>query len=384
MKIVADENIPYVKDAFAALGEVLTVHGRSLTRDSLEDAELLLVRSVTKVNSALLDGARVRFVATATIGEDHIDKAYLATRGIAFASAPGSNADSVADYLTGVLLELAERYKFELEGKSLGIVGVGNVGSRVMRRAEALGMRCVLNDPPLARITRESKYRPLDEVMECDFITFHVPLIKDGPDKTRHLVNASFLERLKPEAVLINTSRGSVIDNFALKEALVRGRIWMAALDVWEGEPNVNRGLLEHCAFASPHIAGYSFDGKVNGTRQIYEAACQFLNTKKSWDPSPLLPPPSCREVHLGSAKPFQELALAASRAVYDFRRDDEAMRSIIGLDNNDAPVFFDKLRKEYPVRREFKNTAVILKPGDRALSQRFSELSFKNENEAE
>ncbi len=375
MKILADENIPYVREAFASLGGVSTVSGRAIAPEIVRDIELLLVRSITKVNAALLDGSAVRFVATATIGEDHIDKAYLASRGIFFSSAPGSNADSVCQYIAAVLLLLAGRYGLDLSRLRLGIVGVGNVGSRVDRAACALGLTTVLNDPPLERQTGDVRYRPLDAIFDCDIVTLHVPLTKEGPDATWHLADAAFLRRLKPGAILINSSRGAVADGAAILRALDDGHLRACVLDVWEGEPNIDIALLERVFIGTPHIAGYSFDGKVNGTRQIYEAACRFLGATPAWDATPLLPAPECPYVAVdgSSAKAVHD----AVRAVYDITRDDAATRQLLATAEAERPGLFDRLRKEYPRRREFFNTRAMVQPSNPAVEAALAGLGF-------
>jgi len=192
MKIVADENIPFVKECFASIGDVQTLSGRKITPDAIAEADILLVRSITPVNEKLLAGSKVKFVATATIGFEHIDVEYLKNKSIGFASAPGSNANSVADYIIAALLSVAQKHKITLEGKSIGVVGVGNVGSKVAKKCVALGMIVKLNDPPLLRRTGDSKYRPIDELFDCDFITLHTPLTREGQDKTYHLADNFF------------------------------------------------------------------------------------------------------------------------------------------------------------------------------------------------
>lgn len=375
MKILADENIPYVCEAFASLGEVTTVSGRAISPELVRGAELLLVRSITKVNAALLDGSSVRFVATATIGEDHIDKAYLASHNIAFASAPGSNAGSVGQYLAAALLLLAERHALDLSRLKLGIVGVGNTGKCVDRAARALGLTTVLNDPPLARQTGDVRYRPLDEILDCDIVTLHVPLTKEGPDATRHLANDAFIRRLKRGAVLINASRGPVADGSAIARALDDGHLLACILDVWEGEPDIDVSLLERVFIGTPHIAGYSFDGKVNGTRQIYEAASRFLGVQPTWDATPLLPAPECPHVTVDGASP--NAVRDAVRAVYDITRDDAAMRQLLAAPAEERPKLFDRLRKEYPRRREFFNTRATVRPSNPAVEAALAGLGF-------
>ncbi|HOE66321.1 MAG TPA: 4-phosphoerythronate dehydrogenase PdxB [Candidatus Hydrogenedentes bacterium] len=378
MKIVADENIPYAREAFSTLGEVAALPGRTLSPEAVRDADLLMVRSITKVNAALLEGSSVRFVATATIGEDHIDKSYLAERGIGFSSAPGCNAESVAQYIAAALLELAGRYTLQLGAMSLGVIGVGNVGSRVARAARALGMRCVLNDPPRARAEGGAEFGTLEDAAACDVVTFHVPLTKNGPDATYHLADAAFFQSLRPGAILLNTSRGAVVDNAALNVALASGRMRAAALDVWEGEPLVDVELLKQVFIGTPHIAGYSFDGKVNGTVQIYRAACAFLGVAPTWDPAPLLPAPECPEVTVrgDTSNPQAELREAV-RKVYDIRRDDAAMRTLLDAPQEERGPRFDRLRKEYPRRREFQHTRAIVQPESRLLAGLLMKLGF-------
>jgi erythronate-4-phosphate dehydrogenase len=372
MKIVADPNIPCLRDAFGPLGELSLVPGRQMTAPAVRDADMLLVRSVTPVNAALLDGSRVRFVATATIGFDHVDTAYLAARGIGFATAAGSNANSVAEYITAALLELAHRKKFRLRDKTIGVVGVGNVGRNVVRNAAALGMTVLPNDPPRQRAEQLSHFVPLDRVVaEADIITLHVPLTKTGPDATRHLLDPTRLTR-KP--VLINSSRGAVLDNKALLTSQLAGLV----LDVWEGEPNLLPGLMEKTDIATPHIAGYSFDGKVNGTRMIYEAARKCsVNVPScsvnvpSWQPE--LPPPPVPRIETGVApgEDDEDVLRRVIRQVYDINTDDVALRKV-------GSAGFDKLRADYPVRREFFNTALVLRGASEGLRAKFAALGFR------
>ncbi len=378
MKIVADENIPYAREAFGLLGEVVTASGRAMDRNLVRDADLLFVRSITKVNRDLLDGTKVQFVGTATIGEDHVDRSYLAEQGIGFSSAPGCNANSVGEYLAEALLVLAETRGFNLPDRRLGIVGHGNVGKRVEQKARALGMECVLNDPPLARKTGDDRYRPKDEIFDCQIITVHVPLTKDGPDATYHLLDAAFFERLKTGAIIINTSRGSVVDGDALRAALESGKVGASVLDVWEGEPNIDLDLLANLALATPHIAGYSFDGKVNGTRQVYEAACHHLGVTPKWDPAPDLPAPDCPEYTVNGSLPLQEAILKTVSAVYDIRNDDRELRAIIHKAPEERGAYFDRLRKEYPRRREFHNTRVTVQPENSEMLDCLRGLGFR------
>ncbi|MBI2421308.1 MAG: 4-phosphoerythronate dehydrogenase [Candidatus Hydrogenedentes bacterium] len=344
---MADENIPLAREAFGALGEVRLCPGRGLRAADLGDANVLMVRSITEVNAALLEGTGIQFVGTATIGEDHIDRAFLATRGIGFSSAPGCNANSVSEYITAALLELARRYRLDLGSLSLGVIGCGNVGKRVLAKARTLGMRCVVNDEPLAAETKEPLYRSLEETLACDIVTLHVPLERGGPYPTRHLMNDDTLARMRPGAILMNTSRGAVVATDALRVALDSGHLRAAVLDVWEKEPNIAWDLLERVAIGTPHIAGYSYDGKVNGTRQMFEAAAKYFGVAATWDPA-WVPNTGVRAMNLAGGL---DEAVAAG---YDLLADDRAMRALLALPEPERGAGFDALRKQYPVRREF------------------------------
>jgi erythronate-4-phosphate dehydrogenase len=370
MKIVADPNIPFVQEAFGPLGEVQLVPGREITADKVRDADVLLVRSVTPVNAALLDGSRVKFVATATIGTDHIDQKHLRQNEIGFASAQGSNANSVAEYVIAAMLEMAHRLKFRLRDKTLGVVGVGNVGSRVVRYAEALGMRVLQNDPPRERHERLKDFVGFDQVLaQADIITLHVPLIKVEPHATHHLINKEILAALEERRpILINTSRGAVVDNKALLKAIDGEKLGGGALDVWENEPNILPELLDVVDIGTPHIAGYSFDGKVNGTRMIYEAVCEFLGTESHWNIQ--LPPPSnpLVEIHFEQNVDNEAVLREVIEQVYSIVSDDVALRGNIQE--------FDKRRAQYPIRREFFNMTYV--SADALLARQLEALGFQ------
>jgi erythronate-4-phosphate dehydrogenase len=270
MKIAVDRNMPLAQEAFATLGEVQVVDGRSLQSKDIRNTTILAIRSTTKVQAALLDGTDVRFVGTATIGTDHLDIPYLEKQNIKWVYSPGCNARSVAEYITAALLHLAITYNQPLKDQTLGIIGVGNVGSRVAAQAEALGMRVLLNDPPRARTEDAQAFCELSMLLhESDYITMHVPLANDGQDPTFHMVNETFLARMKPTAFFINAARGAIVQTPALIKALQHATIRAAVLDTWEGEPAISPELLERATIATPHIAGHSFEGKVNGTLMV-------------------------------------------------------------------------------------------------------------------
>ncbi len=351
MKILVDENMPLACELFADFGEVVARPGRSLTADDVRDADVLLVRSVTRVDEALLAGSRVRFVGTATIGTDHVDVDWLRAQGIVFASAPGCNAMSVVDYVASALLELAERHGFSLAGKRAGIVGLGNVGSRLQRRLQAMGLDVLACDPPLADAGRTGLV-DMDAIAGCDIVSFHTPLLREGAHPTFHLGDTALLARLKPGAILLNTSRGAVVDNAALLAALERRDDLHVALDVWEGEPRVDRRLAARVDLATPHIAGYSYDGKLRGTWMLYEALCAFLGQASTLTLASLVPA-SARCV-LDVARLAPRRALDLMRAAWRITDDDATFRATLDAADDARAAAFDRLRKQYPLRREF------------------------------
>ena len=377
MKIIADENIPFVRQAFGRIGDVMTMPGRSMSKKNVGHADVLLVRSITKVGRELIDGTNVKFVATATIGMDHIDEAYLSKQGIGFASAPGSNANSVSEYIIASLLVLARRHELTLEGMTIGIVGVGNVGSRVLKKAEALGMKTILNDPPLFRKTHDKKYRPLEEIFAADFVTLHVPLTFEGEDRTFHLADADFFSRMRKDAFFINSSRGGVMDTPALLSALGKSQIKGAVLDVWENEPNIDVELLKFVGIGTPHIAGYSLDGKVNGTVVIFEAVCKYFKIDEKWDYLKDMPKAPVGKITVRCKGPDEKIILDTIRKVYDIEADDKRLREMLSKNENERGEFFDSLRKNYPVRREFYNTNLALANYSEHLKRKFEGLGF-------
>ena len=361
MIILADENIPLVEETFQHIGEVVRFKGRELKRDDLVSAEVLLVRSVTKVDAALVEGTPLRFVGTATIGTDHVDAEALSERGISFVSAPGSNSNSVGEYVIAALLTLAVDHGRNLDGKTLGIVGVGNCGSRVEALAPSLGLQLLYCDPPLAQRTGDSRYRPLMEIADADILTFHVPLTKTGPDPTYHMINAELLERRPPDGVLINSSRGAVADSGALVEHFSIASDEVLLLDVWEGEPDIRLDVLNLAALGTPHIAGYSYDGKVRGMLMLYRALCGLLGVEPEWLADPCLAQdvsPLKLQTHLGGTEALDDLV----RTCYDIRADDRNLRQLLQIPVPERASYFDALRKGYRVRREFPSFKVSVR----------------------
>jgi len=300
MNIIVDENIAYAKKAFSEYGDVQLVDGREITNQLLINVDTLLVRSITSVNRYLLDGTKVKFVGTATIGSDHVDLNYLKMNNITFADAKGCNANSVAEYVFTALLKIAVEKKINLSEKAIGIIGIGNIGSRVVKIAKAIGMRVLKNDPPLEREAIGDNFVSLDEALQADIITLHVPLNETGKDKTVHLLNDQNLKKIRKGTILINTSRGAVIDNDALYNIAQRKKLYNI-LDVWENEPGVNIDLLKITKIGTSHIAGYSLEGKVNGTGMIYYALCNFAGIPPSWKPE--LPEVGNKEFVLDDSK---------------------------------------------------------------------------------
>ena len=359
MLIVADENIPLLDAFFEGFGEIRRVPGRSIDRATVEQADVLLVRSVTNVNRGLLEGSKVRFVGTCTIGTDHLDLDYFQRAGITWSSAPGCNARGVVDYVLGSLLTLAEIEGVDLAQRTYGIVGAGEVGGRLVKVLQGLGWNVLVCDPP-RQAAEGGDYVSLEQIIEqCDVISLHTPLKKHGAQSTWHLFDKNRLNQLKSGTWLINASRGPVVDNAALRQVLLQREDLQAVLDVWEGEPEVDVALAELCVLATPHIAGYSLDGRQRGTAQIYQAYCDFLGQAAQINLNDLLPAPWLSQVTLNTnSDPAWSLAMLC-RGVYDPRRDDaDFRRSLVG-NVNEQRAAFDSLRKHYPLRREIDGLQV-------------------------
>ena len=375
MNIIVDENIVLAEEAFSSFGNARLVNGRSLTNKEIRDAEILIVRSITKVNEELLKNSNIKFVGTATIGTDHIDLEYLKSRDITFADAKGCNADSVAEYVFAALLKVASEKNISLNGKSIGVIGVGNIGSRIVRLAESLGLIVLKNDPPLERKGIGRNYVGIDDALQADIITFHVPMSYEGIDKTFHLLNENNLKKINSGTVIINTSRGAVIDNIALLSESVK-KEFNLILDVWENEPSINSDLLAKTKIATPHIAGYSFEGKVNGTKMIYNSLCKFLNVNSTWKPK--LPQIERKDLQLSDGKSSEEKLFKLFSSIYDIENDDARLREISKHKLIEQGGYFDLLRKSYPVRREFSNFTVHISEKERHLKPILENFRFK------
>ena len=346
MRIVADENMPALTP-FESQGQVTRVNGRTLTRNQLKDTEVLLVRSVTHVDRALLEGTPVRFVGSATIGTDHIDRQALDDLGIAFAHAPGCNARAVVEYVLQALLLACHKQGRSLRESRVGIVGLGNVGGRLADWLNALGVTVIGCDPPLARAGARTPVPldPLDAALEADLLSLHVPLTRDGDDASHHLIDAERLARLGPEQTLISTCRGPVIDNRALATRLEQEDAPLALLDVWENEPRPDPALLDRVFLGSPHVAGYSVEGKWRGTAMLHQAWCRWRG-----ESAPEMAPPT-EGAELDAPVHDEADLLALLRRAYRLHEDDARLREAVRAP--DPGVAFDTLRKNYPPRHE-------------------------------
>lgn len=333
MKVIVDDKIPYIREAIARVAdEVVYLPGSAISATDVCDADALIVRTRTRCDRRLLEGSRVQFIATATIGFDHLDVDYLREAGIRWTNCPGCNASSVAQYLHTTLLLLQRERGLSLPHSTLGVVGVGHVGTLVAEVGERLGMRVLLCDPPRAE-RGEAGFLPLETLMhEADVLTFHTPLVRDGLHPTFHMAGEAFFRALARKPIIINTSRGEVVDGEALLDALDEGRVSEAVIDVWEHEPHIDLRLLERTYLGTPHIAGYSADGKANATRMSLIALCRYFG----------LP-----EVDFGIAPPPPPAGVNPSDPLsyYDPRRDSQALK--------EAPAQFETLRGNYPLRRE-------------------------------
>ena len=362
MKILIDENMPYAAQLFSQFGEVIATSGRSLSADDLIGIDALMCRSVTKVNAALLAKAdKLRFVGSATAGTDHIDLALLANKGIRFTSAPGCNKVGVAEYVLSALMTLAWQQDFDVYQRRVGIVGAGMVGTYLAKCLDALNIPYMLCDPIKASCGDKRAFYSLERLIaECDVISLHTPLTKEGEHATYHLIGEKELAAFRPNSILINAARGAVVDNLALKNAL-RTTSFTVVLDVFEHEPQVDVELLDLLAFATPHIAGYGLEGKARGTSMVFNAYCEFLGKgAMKVDEQRLLPSAPFSRVELGSPWHNQHL-FALSQLIYDIRRDDADFRR--AMQNVQAQrANFDQLRKNYWDRREYSAITLVAK----------------------
>ena len=348
MKVIIDDKIPYINNILEPFFEVKYISGALTTAEVVKDANALVTRTRTICSREVLQGSKVRLIATATIGFDHIDTGYCKQAGIEWVNAPGCNAESVNQYIASALFSWSRRSDFRLRGKTIGIVGVGQVGSRIARTCEILGMKVLLNDPPREREEGPAQFVSLQTIREqSDIISFHVPLNMEGIDNTYHMVGAGFLEGLGRKPMLINTCRGEVFETAAVYNAHRAGDLAGLVIDCWENEPDVDMNLMELADFATPHIAGYSKDGKANGTTASVRAISRFFGLgMDDWQPDNVEIPGSPIIQLDGEGLDEDQILAKAILASYEIADDDRTLR--------DNPELFEQLRGDYPVRREF------------------------------
>lgn len=341
MRIIVDDKIPFIRPALTQLAnEVRYLPGSSITASDVKDADVLIVRTRTRCDRQLLQGSKVRFIATATIGFDHLDTDFLRSAGITWVNAPGCNASSVAQYVHSCLLLLARDCGLDLTHTTVGLIGVGHVGKAITEVLRPLGVRILLNDPPREHAEGKAAgpFHSLQTLQEqCDILSFHTPLVRQGQWPTFHLADEAFLHHLPGRPYLINTSRGEVVDNAALERALDEGIIRQAIIDTWENEPHIRLGLLQKAYLATPHIAGYSADGKANATRMVLQALCKWMGRPMNFD---IQPPALPSSLHLSTHPDERALQL------YDPTRDSLLLKA--------SPESFERIRGDYPLRREF------------------------------
>ncbi|MEI8271257.1 MAG: 4-phosphoerythronate dehydrogenase PdxB [Paludibacter sp.] len=371
MKILIDDKIPYIHGAFESVAEVVYLPGSKTTPEITKNVDAIVTRTRTICNEKLLAGSSVKFIATATIGYDHIDTDYCESVGISWTNAPGCNSKSVEQYIASTIMVLAERNDWNLSEKTIGVVGVGNVGSKVARICKIFGMKVLLNDPPRERAEGSDKFVSLETIQnEADIIALHVPLNMKGEDATYHLGNESFLKSLKKKPVLINSCRGEVTETQSVKEALKSGRISAFICDCWENEPDIDLELLSLTEIATPHIAGYSKDGKANGTLMSVQAISKYFGLGlEKWRPSGVEQPKEPVLELDGSGMTEQQIISKAILYTYDIRNDDANFRNDI--------AHFEQLRGDYPTRREFPAFTIIASNIDNQTQIKLKKMGF-------
>jgi len=376
MKFIIDDKIPYIKGALEPFGEVIYLSGPQTTPEIVKDADAIITRTRTICNQQLLEGSSVKLIATATIGYDHIDTDYCEKAGIKWTNAPGCNSKSVEQYIASTLFVLAHQNGFQLKGKTIGVIGVGQVGSKVAHVCELFGMKVLLNDPPRGRAEVSEQFCSLNEILQkADIITLHVPLNMKGEDKTFHLADSHFFETLERQPIVINSCRGEVLDTLSAKTALKNGQISGLVVDCWENEPNIDLELLKMVDMATPHIAGYSKDGKANGTSMSVQAISRFFGLGiDHWQAKQVeLPEKTLIELD-GWNLSNEEILAKAILATYDIRTDDRVLRK--------NPELFEKLRGDYPIRREYPVYTIHTKNVNQQTLEILNALGYKLELE--
>jgi len=379
VNIVADENIPLAAELFGALGKVQLYPGRSISAAAVNDADVLLVRSVTPVTESLLKNSRVRFVGSTTIGLDHIDTNYLKQRGIGFCNAPGCNAQSVVEYVVSVLSVLSEQQAFRLQEKSIGIIGRGQIGSRLAATMKSLGVQVVAHDPPRQDRGEEDLY-DLQKSLGCDIISIHVPLVTDGPYPTSKLLSSEHFASLTESQILINSSRGNVLDEGALLQRLKQAGRPTVVLDVFDKEPAINVELAKLCHFATPHIAGYSLEGRTNGTEMVYRKLCQYSGLPIRQHAQQFMPAAALQRLEFSADSDAEYVLNTCIRACYDVRTDHSSLRHSLSFESAQRALLFDSLRKNYRRRQSFGKTRVRVPDNCSAMKELLAAVGFSVE----
>lgn len=377
MKIVVDKDIPFVDECFSILGDVEILDGRCISRDTLSQADALVVRSITPVNEKLLAGSSVRFVGTVTSGTEHVDLAYLKNNGIGFAGAPGFNSRAVAEYVLSSLFVLKDMLGIDLHGKTAAIIGCGHAGSLVKDFLQVLGIECMANDPPLKDLTEDKRYCEIEDIFTADIVTLHVPLVREGKYPTTGMVDEEFLSRLKHDVILINTSRGDVIDERSLLTSLAREKPAGIVLDVWQNEPDINADLLSRVDIGTSHIAGYSMDARIRATHEVFGQVCEYFNY--GYD-AELLKTSFYPEISQLPVKEYDDDIDAIQMAVlagYDVRADSSALSHMLELCEEKRGEYFDELRSNYRNRREFPAMCINLPAGSSRVADKLEKLGF-------
>lgn len=372
IRIIADDKIPFLKGVLEPYANVTYLPGKHITKDAAMVADALLIRTRTRCNEQLLEGTPVKFIATATIGYDHIDTGFCKRAGISWTNAPGCNSYSVKQYVSSALLRIAGESGFSLKGKTIGIVGVGNVGRKIEEVATILGMNVLVNDPPRARREKDKRFVDLEQLLSgSDIITLHVPLNMEGQDKTFHFFNDETFSKIKKGTWFINCSRGEVVDTAALKKALEMDFLAGSVLDVWEREPELDIPLMHMSFIATPHIAGYSADGKANGTAMSVRSLCKHFNLPLGdWFPKDVPSPSEPLFSIECEGKSDEEILRKVVFHTYNIVEDDIKLRF--------DPSKFEKLRGDYPVRREFPAYTIDLVGGSPEIKSQITGLGFK------
>ena len=333
MKIVIDDACYAHQEIFANLGKVIPIPGKEITKDAVKDADILIVRSRTKINKNLLDGSKVSFVGSAVAGLDHVDQNYLKEANIQFFSAQGCNAVAVAEFVITTILNLSNRFGFDIQSKTLGIIGVGNVGSRLNEKAKILGISTLLNDPPRQERGDDANFVNLETALSADIVSFHTPLDFDGNHPTYRLLNKDNFHLICHDSIIFNAARGGVIDESIWQDKKTLANI----IDCWENEPNINQKLLSSAFLATPHIAGHSIDAKFKGSYMVYEALCEFLNVE--------IDPKITNMINPGKLQLTGDNLRDCLNEIYDFSKDRHALYK---------PIEFERYRRNYPIRYEW------------------------------